>query len=751
MAYWSTAALFAISTIASSLSAADITLYVSSDSPPAHFAAREIERVLKDRGDHVTETDLRNLNDAPSGRCVILAASTNEGAIQQFAKTGGAQPSDLRNEGFHLSQSGSGQSQITWVLGGGPGGVMYGGLELAEQISLKGLDHLEAMDRNPYLAMRGTKFNLPLDVRTPSYSDASESAQQNIAEVWSFEFWTAYLDKLARDRYNFVSLWNLHPFPSLVKVPEYPDVALDDVQRSTIKWKENYSTHGTGLDTPEILGHVETLKKITIDQKIAFWRRVMQYAKDRNIEFYIVTWNIFTNGTGGKYGITDSIDNPVTVDYFRKSVKQLLLTYPLLAGVGMTMGENMGDANFERKEAWGFATYGRGTLDVATVQPERKLRFIHRQHEVSAQAIAEAFVPVIKQPNVNFVFSFKYAQAHALSSTKQTFDHGFTETLGDLKTIWTVRNDDALMFRWGAPDFVREFIKNMPYKASQGFYYGSDMWIWGREFLSREPETPRQLEVEKHWYHWMLWGRLGYDPTIGNDRLVAILGHRYPDISAQALFDVWQHASMIYPLTTGFHWVPLDFQWYIEGSRSRPEPAQTASGFHDVNRFINCETHPGTDNISISRYVKAVTSGEKLTGTSPVEVSDKIQAQADAALSGVEKINPGANKELRQTLSDIRAMALLGKYYGYKIRGATELALYRKTNESRHQQAAIDQLTQASDYWNRYTTLADSLYKNPLWTNRVGYVDWKALNHEVAGDIEIARQATAASPNNKHD
>ena len=39
-------------------------------------------------------------------------------------------------------------------------------------------------------------------------------------------------DAMARDRYNVLTLWNLHPFPSMVKVPEFPDVALDDVWRS---------------------------------------------------------------------------------------------------------------------------------------------------------------------------------------------------------------------------------------------------------------------------------------------------------------------------------------------------------------------------------------------------------------------------------------------------------------------------------------------------------------------------------------
>ncbi len=78
---------------------------------------------------------------------------------------------------------------------------------------------------------RGTKFNIPLDLRTPSYTDVSDVAQLNIAEMWNLEFWKEYIDNLARYRYNFISLWSLHPFPSMVRVPGYEDVALDDVQR----------------------------------------------------------------------------------------------------------------------------------------------------------------------------------------------------------------------------------------------------------------------------------------------------------------------------------------------------------------------------------------------------------------------------------------------------------------------------------------------------------------------------------------
>jgi len=95
---------------------------------------------------------------------------------------------------------------------------------------------------------------------------------------------------------------------------------------------------------------------MTIDEKIVFWQRVMAYAKSRNIEFWLINWNIFSYGTMGQYGIDDKIDNPITRDYFRKSVKAMVQTYPDLAGIGLTPGENMRKHSTAEKEDWVFET-----------------------------------------------------------------------------------------------------------------------------------------------------------------------------------------------------------------------------------------------------------------------------------------------------------------------------------------------------------------------------------------------------------
>ena len=65
---------------------------------------------------------------------------------------------------------------------------------------------------------------------------------------------------------------------------------------------------------------------------------------------------------------------------------------------------------------------------------------------------------------------------------------------------------------------VRDFLTNVPREPTRGFYFGSDMWVWGRTFLGRGAP---QLEIDKHWLHFLLWGRLGYDPTVDDDRIAA--------------------------------------------------------------------------------------------------------------------------------------------------------------------------------------------------------------------------------------
>jgi hypothetical protein len=721
--------------------ALSVTLIYDHQQPRLSFAAREIEGSLLEHGHQVFKTGgFPGKDDCKMDAYVLLATLQDPSVRSLLQKMNQEIPEFASEEGFQIVRS---RTDGFIILGKGAAGTMYGGLEFAEQVMLYGLEGTVEMKQEPYMRMRGSKFNIPLDVRTPSYSDVCDAAQQNIEEMWSMEFWKEYLDRMARYRYNFISLWNLHPFPSMIRVPDYPDVALDDVMKSNGPFKENYPLEGTGFDDPSIMQDLRIVKKMTMDEKIGFWREVMAYGKSRNIDFYVVTWNIFVYGTDDRYGITDDIGNEVTKDYFRKSVEQMFLTYPDLAGIGLTTGENFGEADFMQKEEWVYATYAKGTMDAAAKQPGREITFLHRQHMTGALEIAEKFNPLIQTDNIHFLFSFKYAKAHVFSSIYQPFCNQFVEEIHGMKTIWTLRNDDNYYFRWGGAHFVRDFIRNIPYDVSEGFYYGSDQYIWGREFLTKSPELGGQLEVSKHWYHWLLWGRLGFDPTLTDQRFIDLLGHHFEEVDGEQLFNAWQSASMIYPRTTGFHWGALDFQWYIEGCKSRPGPARTETGFHDVHRFISLPPHPGTNYQGIPEYVAMLKQGGSTQKRTPLELAEEIHALSDRALEFLDSAGEVNNRELGITLDDIRCMAYLGKYYACKIEGATRLHMCMELTErmSENQQLAVDDLTRAASFWKKYAALAGSNYQNPLWTNRVGIVDWDQIYLWVLDDIEKAKDA----------
>ena len=684
------------------------------DLPPLKFAAAEIERAAAQTGRPVPAVSIR-------------------------VKAGAAQSYRIERD----------DDQVR-VVGGDATGAMYGGLDVAEAIRLGGLDMLASGDHRPYIERRGIKFNIPLDLRTPSYSDNSTSAQANIPEMWNIEFWRELLDRMARDRYNVLTLWNLHPFPSIVKVPEYPQVALDDVWRTTadlVKPFNSFSTRGTNMVQPWMLTQHEVVKRLSIDEKIAFWREVMEYAHGRGIEVYWFTWNVFTYGTGGQYGITEALDNATTQDYFRKSVRQTVLTYPRLAGIGITAGENMSSAGGPKgKEAWLWATYGEGTLDAFKTQPQRPFRIIHRLHETGLAPILEQW----KSYPGPFEFSYKYAVAHMYASRAPTFIHSLLPEITPEHRTWlTVRNDDIYSFRWGDPEFARDFIRNMPGPDKlAGFYMGPDGYIWGRDFLSRDAVDQngrRQLVWDRQWFSFYLWGRLSYEPSLPDAHLRRVLGARHPSVSAETLLAASQAASRIIPQVTRFNWGAIDVHWYPEANLSHPAQYK---GFYTVRDFMEGKTMPGENVLSISQWREKRRAKNAITAQTPPEVASALENHADTTLRLVAELRhqaDPADQELTLTLGDYEAQAWLGRYYAAKIRGAIDLAEFNASGDAQAQASAIKHLEQALDHWKRYAAIYDRQYL-PQLLNRVGPVDIPALTAKVAADLDIVRAWQPGTP-----
>jgi hypothetical protein len=639
-------------------------------------------------------------------------------------------------QSYRIRVQTAGGRRVITVVGADPVGAMYGGLDIAEAIHTGTLDALKDSDHTPHIAQRGIKFNIPLDLRTPSYSDCSDAAQANIPEMWERAFWTEFLDAMARHRYNVLSLWSLHPFPSLVKVPEFPEVALDDVWRTRAKLDDTFSFAGTDMVRPAMLADHEVVKRITIEEKIEFWRWVMQQAADRGIRVYFFTWNVFTFGAEGKHGITNDLDNEITKKYFRASVREMVKTYPLLAGMGITAGEGMPqNLDSKVKERWLWDTYGEGVRDALKEQPQREFRMIHRFHWTAQSDILDAF----KDYPGPFEFSFKYSVAHMYSITKPPFIQPLLENLAPGRKTWlTVRNDDIYTFRFGDPAYAREYILNMPSADKMaGFYMGPDGYVWGRDFLERHPEPgPRPLVMEKQWYAFMLWGRLAYDPSLPDSHFERILAARHPQASSSHLFRALQSASQVMPLTTRFFWGDIDLKWFPEACLSHPR----SKGFYTVRHFMEGTAMPGANVLCIRDWRARLIARKPMEQTTPLEIAAALEGAANVTLGAIETLRDAAKQdhELRKTIHDCEALAHLGLYYAAKIRGACALALFDASGDKFEQDAALRQLGNSLSHWKQYAAICNAHYVPALY-NRVGYVDVTALTEKVAADLDITR------------
>ncbi len=662
---------------------------------PIKFAAGDVKAALERSAFTVEMLPVASLNASYPHKKVVVALASNAAVTAVLAAQGGTMVAEVGEQAYGLRTTETPRKSY-WVLGGGATGAMYGALQIAENINFSQFTGTYGNEESPAILKRGIKLNLPFDKESLTYGKSKVSGINNaIHHVWDMAFWTTWLDEMARHRYNVISVWNNHPFTSMVTLPDYPDVAIQDV---------------TDFD-----GKKRTL---SIDEKIDFWRKVMAYAKSRGFEFYLVNWNIWTDGATGKYGITDdkqsAATSEATIAYMRKCMTTLLETYPDLDGFGVTQGEHM-SKNEENDSAFLAKTYGLGMADYARRHPERQLTFIHRWHLADFTAIKENFGELMELPNVRFELSYKYSLAHMYSTPlPQRMNDTHLKPLRDhkLKSWLTIRNYDFYYHNWGDPNFVRAYIHGMINKGDwfAGFNMGSDGYCPTRTFFSKNSITQGILEVQRQWYMFMLWGRLSYNPASADTVFKNHMALRYPEVSSESLFTAWTRASSGLPkvgdLITGT--LGRDNQWW-------PEACQSSDGFLTAADFGNADASKGSTLGSIAETASGRLEGKQST----FAMADEIEADATSALAIVNTMSAAANTELSMALSNIKAMSYLTIYYAYKIRGATHL----KANDKEQARIALGT---AYCWWMKYANLMDSMYEGMTMPRTADLPDWHA-------------------------
>ncbi|MGK2863553.1 MAG: hypothetical protein ACSLE0_16595 [Chitinophagaceae bacterium] len=650
--------------------------------------------------------------------------------------------SKLTSEAYTIGHSGK---QII-VTGGDQRGLIYGALSITEDIGNgMQLKNIKSRKAQPALPFRAIKFDLPWDTYRRSFS-----LDQHIETCKDLNYWEAFLDMMAENRFNALTLWNLHPYSYMIRAKNFPE-ACPWNEKELKEWQDLF--HG-----------------------------IFRLAKERGIEIYIFPFNIFVSPAFSKAHQV-AVDNPdndfffgradtseIIKRYTRESVTQLLQEYPEITGMGLTHGEYMGGMTPKEREEWLKETIIEGMRLAG-----RKLKLVHRiplsantgsggSTSIETERLTRKVIEA--EGNLQFIDGpvwgdLKFNWSHAHSTPQLVKVHGgkmydalFNPLPENYKITWTARNEDFFCLRWGVPGFVREHItRNTPAYVG-GYFVGSETYIPAKDYFTKTSiPVSWKYAFERQWLFYKIWGRLLYDPSITDDIFQAEFTRRYAK-EGKILFQASALAGAT-PLRLAslfdFGW---DFTLYSEGFMALDNKIKRV-GYISVDRLIN---QPVTDPayVSVADYIKTITSGGTFDSkrVTPPVLAAWLEKDCNKALELVKNINVSHNNDLMYEVADIKAWANLGLHLAAKIKGAVALETYRTKGGETNKQQAIQYLQKALASWDEVIAITRPVYNDmPLvhyseqdgkhWKeNDELRFHWEKLRPDVEKDIELAKSAS---------
>ena len=648
----------------------------------------------------VAATEVTNQVPGPMGEFGATAIRSAAGGLS-LGRIAISVAKDLKPEAFRIRAVSGGYA----VIGGDARGAMYGALDFAEQLELTA--QVRDKEEQPSLPVRALKFNVPL----PGTGYLSEEDLANNQWFWSMDYWRKFLDMAARNRYNAITFWSAHPYGRMVRIPKYPEAA----------------------DVPAA----------ELDRNIAFFRQLFQMAADRGLDTYLVTWNIHVSRAFAQQHNVPAaaFDSPLVRDYQREAIKALFATYPMLTGLGTTAGERMEPLTAKQKMDWIADTYLAALKQVARPVPFI-LRYWQAEPEPLAAMLASAKYPGPVYLDIKFNGEHMYSSAepHVLDPKWVALAHG------RYRLLWHLRNDDLFILRWGDPDFVRETVRHMAGPDTAGFVEGSEVDVPGPDRIHTEAAKAHldwQYKFEKHWFRYMLWGRVGYNAAEPDATWLGHFRRRF-GAAGDDVYEAMHQSGKIAPLITSYHWNYMNGDWYPEGSigswnTSYEQPRvnyRRAAMYHDIRTYIFNNTIGG-EMANIPEFV----AGSKKVG--PLEVADRLEHYGARTLllaaSARSHLERGA-KEFACTEMDLMAYGNLGLYYAAKLRGAAHLARWMFGGAPAEQIEAVGNLELAAKFWRGVVAATENHYvPHEVWL--FGQFDWKRYLPDVEADIRIAREA----------
>ena len=624
-------------------------------------------------------------------------------------------PSDknILKEGFTLSN----KINSIEVSAIDDSGAMYGLLELSDMIDIHGLANIPEKTVNARFPFRAIKFNIPWG----SYR-RDESLQLHKETVRDLAYWEGFLDMMAENRFNSLTLWSLHPFSYMIRPTNFPlACSFDDAELK--EWQH-------------------------------FWSTLFKMAKDRGIETYLVNWNIFVsegfvenydakaNSNLGKH-FKDSNNSRTIERYTKETVTQVINEYPNLTGLGISLGEGMHDMDAVQREEWITRTFVAGMAEA-----NRKIKFIHRVPFTAAANNAGSTDRATETMTRDAIESldviqptwveikFNWSHGHSTPNLVQVHGGSISDAYwnplpNNYAVTWMIRNEDFFILRWGEPDFIREHIAKNGESYVGGYFVGSECYIPAKEYI-HVPESDHinwEYSWERQWLFYKQWGRLLYDSETKDEVFEIDFDRRFGTGVGTQMVEAYKLASKMPLRFASYIFNMADLTMHAEAmvtsNRKSEDKRRYSDGVSPFLSIVELMNFRVLDPIylSVEDFVKAEQNGSVEKGkVTPLALADELQQLGERALAIVSGISTD-NPTLECEIMDVQAWSFESLYFSKKLRAAVALETYNLTGNLSKKKEAVALLKKAKiDYQNLV-----AINKAASTANFYGTIEWQEV------------------------
>jgi hypothetical protein len=719
--------IFVLVILVHDITFAQLTIAFDPQKEPIAYAAIQLQQVSQEAGLSVISYPIAQSPELAD----VSVLLKDDISVEMAAFVNEHDFDDIQAEGFKYKKLEEGES--LFILAVDEVGAMYGLLELSESIQINQSYQAPAAKLvNPGLQYRIVKFNLPWS----PYRN-SEAITIHTQTCRDINFWESFLDMMAENRLNVLSLWNNHPFPYMIRAENFPEATPFNEQEME-EWQN-------------------------------FWKTLFRMARQRGIQTFVVNWNIVVSPEFARaYGAEEYNDLSDQVQrYTRESVTQLINEYDDLTGLGVTLADWMGNFGEEsmtpqKREDWIEETFVAGMKAA-----NRPVKFLHRS-VLAGDPLAMRQVidnADLEEPALVEV-KFNWSHGHSTPTLAITHDYHSGELderfwkpkPTNYNIQWMIRNEDFFILRWGQPDFIREHIALNNQDYVNGYFIGSEGYIPALDYSQKlAPYKTWQYAFEKQWLFYKVWGRLLYDASTPDSVFASAFDVRYGHGTGEPLLKAYQLASNMPLRLASFHRSTWDYTLYSEGF-IQAEPSSPDGTFDRTSPFISIDElidHETLDPhmLSIPEYVRLLQQKSAIQKDmiTPMSLADASEEDSRAALKIVDALRPRVDDfsgALVSELDDVATWSYLGLYLADKLRAGVALESYRQSGDSLKKEQAVRLLEKCLTHWDQVIVHTKDRYLPTPHVSTQNYgkayevFSWALLRPQVERDIAIARNAS---------